>query len=78
MEAVDVKVTDMNEGRRCRERYTNGVCFMFEVTEYFIHHLSEADWLTRARDSRCAEASKTQPPSFVSVTLAKTDVMQVV
>jgi hypothetical protein len=40
-----------------------------EVTEYFIHHLSEADWLTRARDSRCAEESKTQPPSFVSATL---------
>jgi hypothetical protein len=25
------------------ERDTNGVCFTFEVTEYFIHQLSEAD-----------------------------------
>jgi hypothetical protein len=42
---------------------------MLAVTEYFIHQVSEADWLTRARDSRCAEASITQPPLFVSVTL---------
>jgi hypothetical protein len=28
--------------------------------------VTDADWLTRARDSRCAEASKTQPPSFMS------------
>jgi hypothetical protein len=49
--------------------HTNGVCFALEVTEDFIHHLSEADWLTRARDSKCAEASKIRPPSFVSVTL---------
>jgi hypothetical protein len=39
-----------------------------QVTEYFIHQLP--DWFARARDSRCAEASKTQPPSFVLVTLA--------
>jgi hypothetical protein len=52
---------------------TNGVCFTLEVTEYFIHHLCEADWLTRARDSRCAEVSNTQPPSFVTVTLSTTD-----
>jgi hypothetical protein len=48
---------------------TNGVRFTLEVTEYFIHQLSEADWLTRARDSRCVEESTTQLPSFVSVTL---------
>jgi hypothetical protein len=29
----------------------------------------EADWLTRARDFKCAEPSKTQPPSYVPVTL---------
>jgi hypothetical protein len=47
-----------------RERDTNGICFTLEVTEYFIHQLSEADWLMGACDSRCTEASKTQPPSF--------------
>jgi hypothetical protein len=31
--------------------------------------VTEADWLTTARDRICAEASKTQPPSFVSVTV---------
>jgi hypothetical protein len=63
-------LTDTNEGgwRREREMYTNGVCCTPEVTEYFIHQLSEADWFTRSRDGRCAEASKTRPP-FVSVTL---------
>jgi hypothetical protein len=29
---------------------------------------TDADWLTIARDSRCAEPSKTRPPSFVPVT----------
>jgi hypothetical protein len=41
----------------------NGACFTLEVTGYFIHQLSEADWLTRARDRRCAEASKIRPSS---------------
>jgi hypothetical protein len=52
-------VTYTNEGgwRRERERYTSGVCFTLEVTEYFIDQLSEAGWLTMARDSTCAEAS---------------------
>jgi hypothetical protein len=36
---------------------------MFEVTEYFIHILSEADWLTTTHVSICAEASKTRRPS---------------
>jgi hypothetical protein len=66
---MGAKVTDMNEGGWRRE-YTNGICFMLEVTEYFIHQLSEADWLSKACDSRCTEASKTQPLSFVLVTLA--------
>jgi hypothetical protein len=42
---------------------------VLEVTEYFIHQLDEADWLTRACNSTRAEAFKTQPPSFVLVTL---------
>jgi hypothetical protein len=50
---------------------------MFEVTEYFIHEIPEVDWFMMTHDSRCAEASKTQPPSFVLVTLAVTDIMQV-
>jgi hypothetical protein len=39
------KVTDMNEGgwRRDKDVRTNGVCLTLEVTEYFIHKLSEAD-----------------------------------
>jgi hypothetical protein len=41
---------------------------MLEVTEYFVHQLFEADWLTGACDSRCAEAYKTKPPSFMLVT----------
>lgn len=49
--------------------HTNGVCFTLEVTDYFIQQLSATDWLTMARDSSCAEAFKTQLPSFVSVTL---------
>jgi len=32
-------------------------------------HETVADWFTRARDSRCAELSKTWPPSYVPVTL---------
>jgi hypothetical protein len=70
---VKLKVSDMNESRWYGERefYTNSICFTLEITEYFIHHLSEADWLTRACDSRCTEASKTQPPSFMLVTLVK-------
>jgi hypothetical protein len=60
----------MRSGReRERDICTNGICFTLEVTEYFIHQLPEADWLIRGCESRCAEASKTQPPSFVSVTL---------
>jgi hypothetical protein len=35
------------------------VCFTFGVTEYFIHQVSEADWLARTRDNRCAEALQT-------------------
>jgi hypothetical protein len=30
--------------------YTNGVRFALEVTKYFIHRISEADWFTRPRD----------------------------
>jgi hypothetical protein len=33
-----------------------------------IQQATEAYWLTRARDSRCAEPFKSQPPSSVSVT----------
>jgi hypothetical protein len=47
--------------------HTNCVCFTHKSLNTLYTH-SEADWLTRSRDSRCAEASKTQPPSFVSVT----------
>jgi hypothetical protein len=46
------------------ERDTHGIGFTLEVTEYFIHQLSEADRLMRACDSRCTEAPKTQLPSF--------------
>jgi hypothetical protein len=35
--------------------------------------VTEADWLTWARDSRCAEASRTQLPSFVSVSIVTID-----
>jgi hypothetical protein len=59
----------MNKGGWRRERDINGVYFMPEVTEYFIHQLSEADWLMTACDSTCAEASKTWLLSFVLVTL---------
>jgi hypothetical protein len=54
---------------KVRERDTNSICFTLEVAEYFIRQLCEADWLTRAHDSRCTEAS--QLPSFVSVSLKK-------
>jgi hypothetical protein len=50
-------------------KYTNDICFMPEGTEYFIHQRSEVDGVTRACDSRCAEASKTKLSLFVSVTL---------
>jgi hypothetical protein len=30
--------------------------------------VSEVDWLTRSRDSKCAEPSKTRPLSFEPVT----------
>jgi hypothetical protein len=32
-----------------------------------VQQVTEANWLTRVHDSRCAEASKIQLPSFVSV-----------
>jgi hypothetical protein len=35
------------------------------ATRASVRQVTEADWLTKARD-RCAEASKTQSPSFVS------------
>jgi hypothetical protein len=35
-----------------------------------LRQATEADWLTRTRDSRCAEPSKTRPPSFMPVTCA--------
>jgi hypothetical protein len=38
---------------------------MPEVTEY------HADWLMRASDSRCKEASKNHPTSFVLVSLVE-------
>jgi hypothetical protein len=57
--------TDMEEGEwRRQSKHTNGACFTLEVTEY-----SEDDWITEARDSTCAEASRTHPPSFVLVSL---------
>jgi hypothetical protein len=36
------------------------------TTRASVQQVNETDWLTRARDSRWAEASKTQSPSFVS------------
>jgi hypothetical protein len=42
-------------------RNTNNI-----TTRVRVQQVTEADWLSRARDSRCAEASKTQPPPFVS------------
>jgi hypothetical protein len=44
------------------------VMVMLEAAVNFIHQLSEADFLTTAYDSRCAEMSKTQPASFVLAT----------
>jgi hypothetical protein len=55
--------------RRLKGRDSSGVRFTLEVDEFVIHQLSEAHWLTRSGVSTCAEASKTQPPSFMSVTL---------
>jgi hypothetical protein len=49
--------------------YIYSVFFTFELTEYFIHQLHEAHWLTRTRDRVHAEVSKTQPPSSLSVIL---------
>jgi hypothetical protein len=59
----------MKMGDAEREIYTNGICFTLQVTDYFMHQLSEADWLTRAHNSRCTKASNTWPLSLVSVTL---------
>jgi hypothetical protein len=42
---------------------------MLEVTEYFIHQLSEADWIMRTLDSICVKASIIQLPLFMSVSL---------
>jgi hypothetical protein len=33
-----------------------------------IQQATEADWLTTARDFKCAEPSKTRPPSHVPIT----------
>jgi hypothetical protein len=38
-----------------------------------VQQATEADCLTRARDSRCAELSKTRPPSYVQTTLVGSD-----
>lgn len=38
--------------------HTNGAFLTREPTRYFIHQLYEADWLTRPRDSRYAEAGR--------------------
>jgi hypothetical protein len=56
--------------------HTDDVCLSLEVTEYFIQQLSEADWLTKVRDSRCAGASKTWAPCFMLVGSWKTSVMR--
>jgi hypothetical protein len=53
--------------QRNRDIYTYGICFMLEVTEYFIHQHSEDDWLMKACDSRCTEAQKSLMPSSVLV-----------
>jgi hypothetical protein len=34
-----------------------------------VQQATEADWLTRARDIRCAEESKTRPPLYVAIML---------
>jgi hypothetical protein len=34
-----------------------------------VHQATETDRLTRARDFRCAEPSRTRPPSYVPVTV---------
>jgi hypothetical protein len=39
---------------------------------------TEADWFRRARDFKCAEESKTGPPSSVTVTLCMSAVCWVV
>jgi hypothetical protein len=52
-------------------------CLLLTVSEarsYFastIQTATKADWLTRTRDSRCAEPSKTLPPSYMSRTLGR-------
>jgi hypothetical protein len=48
---------DRHERRRVASRETESA-----------QQATEADWLTRERDSRCAEPSKTRPPSYVPVT----------
>lgn len=44
------------------------------VPAIFIHQLSEAEWLTKIRDSQCAEASKTRPPSYMLITLSNSTI----
>lgn len=65
----EAEVTDMNEDWLCAERYSNGICFMLEITECFIGlcQLSEADQLMRVHDSRCTVVPKTRPLSVMSV-----------
>jgi hypothetical protein len=61
----------MKVGGAQNEMYTHTtICFTPEVTEYFIHHLSEADWLMRACDI-CAEVSKSWLPTFMPATIIK-------
>jgi hypothetical protein len=49
-------------------QYTRSAIFTCNniTTRASVQRVTEANWLTKARDSRCAEASKIQPPSFVS------------
>lgn len=49
-------------GRHVRKRMAET-----EIYIYFIHQLSEADWLVTTRDSCCAEESKHRASSFVFV-----------
>jgi hypothetical protein len=55
--------------RRLLHAWSNWILYT-PTTRASVQQVTEADWLTRGRDSRCAEASKTQPPSFVSVSIA--------
>jgi hypothetical protein len=65
------KSDDTNEGgwRRDRGTYASRVCFTLIVTEYFVHQLSENDWLARECDSKSAEASKLSRHRLLSATL---------